>query len=341
MTPENFHIDWAKSQLADCRLCPRQCRVNRLQGQRGWCKAAADVHWFMEYVGYGEEPELTPSHTLFLSNCSMDCIWCQTADEQAVAPHTRLTAQSLREIIARGKAEGARNLNLLGGEPVVNLPGLLLLFAELEDLPPIVWNSNSYCCPDVLEVLDGLVSVYAMDLKVFSPECAARLTGTPDYPEVAMARLTELYRRFPERILLRHLVLPGHFECCTRPSLEWIAGTLPGVRVSLQDYIVMPRARSDAALGRFLSAEEFGRAKELAESLGIPLVERLPGQTTAPTQAVQQQLDLGRAAAVDKAVDVELILTPGGKLFLRHPNRPAAAFAADIVNPQTGTREVL
>jgi len=341
MRPENLNLDWARGQLEDCRLCPRQCRVNRLQNETGWCKAAANVTCFMEYVGYGEEPELTPSHTLFLTHCSMDCIWCQTADEQATSPHVRLTPQSLQRIVARGISEGARNLNLLGGEPVVNLPGLLLLFAELDELPPIVWNSNSYCCADALEVLDGLVSVYAMDLKTSSSECAAKLTKTPDYPEVAKARLVELYHRCPERILLRHLVLPGHFACCTRPSLEWIAAALPGVRVSLQDYVVMPRARPDASLGHFLSAEEFARAKGLAGELGIPLVERLPGQATAPAMAVQQQLDLGKPINGEKTIDIELILSPEGKLFLRHPNRPAAALAADIVNPQPGTGGVL
>ncbi len=332
MDSDRFHLDWARRQLADCRVCPRQCGVNRLRGEKGWCRAGAEVYWFLEYVGYGEEPELTPSHTLFLSHCSMDCLWCHTAPEQAALPHRLLTADSLRQIIAKGVGEGAMNLHFLGGEPSVNLPGLLLLLAELDCLPPLVWNSNSYCSAEVWEVLKDLIAVYAVDLKLFAAGCAARLTATPDYPEVAMARLTELYRSVPERILLRHLVLPGHFHCCTKPALEWIAAALPGVRVSLQEYILMPRARSDVRLGRFLQADEFAAAVSLATDLGIPLAVRLPGAAVAPATAVRRQLELGGVPALAQAIDIELVLSPEGRMFLRHPNRPAAELAAAILS---------
>jgi hypothetical protein len=148
--------------------------------------------------------------------------------------------------------------------------------------------------------------------------------GAADYWDVVRQRVLELYRLEPDRdkIILRHLVLPGHFECCTRPVLEWVARELPGIKVSLNcDYLVMPAARRQGSLGRFLSAEEKTQAQALAERLGLRLTRPAP-LSTVPGAA-------SPAPAGGTSV-VELVIDPSGNVFIRHPVRGIMELAAAL-----------
>ncbi len=310
-------LDWAAAQLAECRLCPRQCRVNRAAGETGWCGAGPDAACFLHYVHYGEEAELAPSLSVFLTGCNLRCRFCHTAIERRERPAKPLTPERLRAIIARGLAEGARNVSFHGGEPTVNLPALLRLFAALDGLPPIVWNSNLYCTAETLEAIRGIPTVYLADLKFGNAACAERIAGAGDYWDVVRARLRQVAEAEPGKLLVRHLVLPGHPECCTRPALEWLAADLSAARVSLKtDYLVMPDARGDPQLGRFLTAEEIRQAERLAADLGIPLAA---GPDFA---AVRDAPPQGR-----EPLDVELVISPTGAIFLHHPTRDLTSVA--------------
>jgi putative pyruvate formate lyase activating enzyme len=262
-----------------------------------------------------------------------------------------LTSSVLAGLIARGRGEGARNLNILGGEPGVNLPGVLELLAAVEPrlgmatgsddgpwsaatgsacLPPLIWNSNFYCAPEVLEAVSGLVALYLPDLKFGCSFCAEALCGAADYWEVVTARLREVSQREPGRMLVRHLLLPGHFSCCTRPALAWLAREIPGVRVSLKrDYLVMPQARSDARLRRFLTPEEVDLAAGLATSLGLNY--QLSGTTPcdlAAATACPHAAGNGQPAGSRPPQTLEIAISPQGQVFLRHPTRAAAAAVA-------------
>ena len=147
-------LDWAQAQLAECRLCPRDCRVDRTSGETGWCGADDRAQVFMEFVHYGEEAPLAPSHTFYLTGCNLRCVFCHTAPDRQGRGQA-LTGERLRALVERGRREGARNVNFLGGEPTVSLPALLRLFAEVRDLPPLVWNSNLYCTADALAALEA------------------------------------------------------------------------------------------------------------------------------------------------------------------------------------------
>lgn len=308
-------LDWAEAQSAECRLCPRDCRADRRAGELGRCGAGPDAAFYMDYVHYGEEAELVPSHTVYLTGCNLRCVFCHTAEERRTRPARRLTPAALGELVERGRAQGARNLNLLGGEPTVNLPALLRLLAAVRDVPPVVWNTNLYATGEALARLEGLVEVWLADLKFGSAACGERLAGAADYWDVARARLGELDAA---RTIVRHLVLPGHLDCCTRPVLEWLAAELPNVRVSLKlDYLVMPAARADADIGRFLTREEARRAGELAGSLGLRLVP-------------QAEIRAGEGGPDTSEVEMEVVISPEGAVYLRHPTGEAAALARGL-----------
>ncbi|MFC1671644.1 radical SAM protein [Planctomycetota bacterium] len=311
---------WAERQLAECRLCPRQCGVDRAGGETGWCGATADAQYFMEYVHYGEEPELVPSHTVYLTGCNLGCVFCHTAFERKDAANVRLlTSKELTAVIARGREEGAKNLNLLGGEPAVNLPALLGLFEEVTDVPPVVWNTNLYCTAETLSMTEGIADVYLADLKFGSDGCAKGAAKVNDYVDVVRSRLRELYQG-GKKMIIRHLVLPGHVACCTRPSLEWIAKELPGARVSLKrDYLVMPGAKEHKDFGRFLSMEETSAVEELASSLDLDFVQSSLSSSPAPA---------GRKGT--RTLDAEVVISPDGEVYLHHPTREIADLGAGI-----------
>lgn len=322
-------LDWANKALSECRLCPRDCRVNRIAEKLGWCGAGAQVQYYKEFVHYGEEPDLSPSHTVYLKHCNLQCLFCHTACERNTAAAIYLTPNRLKEIVEHGRSRGARNLNILGGEPMVNLPGLLKIFAEVETSCPIIWNTNLYCSETALELVAGIPDVYLADLKFGNAVCAKKLADSDDYWDVVRTRLIDLEScEGKNKIIVRHLVMPGHIECCTRPVLEWMAKKLTGVRLSLGlNYLVMPGARNDPHLKRFLTESERFQAEKIANTLGLHLVQR-----GNPSLYRDMLAHNEGGYCFD---DVDFILSPDGRIFVQHPTRGATDLALNVAENYT------
>ena len=273
---------------------------------------------FMEYVHWAEDADIVPAQTIYLMGCNLECLFCQTGDERRRLPAATLTPGLFRSILDRGRAAGARTVDILGGEPTVNAPALVELFAAGPDFPGLVWNTNLYGCAETFGLLDGIVDIFLADIKFGNAACSARLSGTADAGDVARARSREIMARGPEKLIVRHLVVPGHFDCCTRPVLEWIAAELPGVRVSLKT-VFMPWAGRKEPENRFLTPGEVDAATALAASLGLRLTR----------DAVLPGPDDG-AVGDGRPIDFEVAISPAGDIYLRHVVREAAALLAAI-----------
>jgi len=215
-----------------CFLCPRNCGVNRWAGELGYCGVGRHGRLFQEYINYGEELELIPSHTVYFTGCNLRCCYCQFEDFVA-RPELgiTLTPYGLAEIIERGRAAGAKNVNFVGGEPMVSIYSILnaLLYLKIEQ--KIVLDTNMYFHPLLFDLLDGVVDVYVADLKYGNDLCAQRLSGGENYCAVVTDNLRRVYGR--TEVIVRHLLLPGHQECCFRPLAAWLSRNLPGVKFSL------------------------------------------------------------------------------------------------------------
>jgi putative pyruvate formate lyase activating enzyme len=164
---------------------------------------------------------------------------------------------------------GCRNINLVGGEPTPWLGHWLETFRIVDVNMPIVWNSNAYYSPETAELLAGFADVYLLDFKYGPGSCAEKLSGTPNYRQVATHNLLKA-KQYGE-LLLRVLVLPGHLGCCTKPILDWIAANL-GVetRVNLMfQYRPEWRAYEVPELRRRLTGAEVARAQQLAKEAGL------------------------------------------------------------------------
>lgn len=272
----------AHRMLQRCELCERRCRADRASGVIGHCGVTA-ARISSEFLHMGEEPDLVPSYTIFFSGCTFNCVFCQNWDistkpgsGQEVDPD--VLARMIEER-GRSKTPGthalgqyARNVNWVGGDPTSNLPFILDVLGNCNANLPQIWNSNMYLTEESMQLLDGIIDVYLTDFKYGNDNCAFRLSNARDYMRV-VTRNHRLARDQAE-VIVRHLVLPNHYECCTKPVLEWISENLRDVKINvMSQYRPEHRAPEFQDIARPLRISEFRAAIDLAEKLGLELAD--------------------------------------------------------------------
>ena len=204
-----------------CRLCPRECAVNRLSGQRGFCKMPPQPRLARAALHYGEEPPIGVfgAGAVFFSGCTLGCKYCQNAEISLEGWGKTVSAEALREIFLRLIEDGAQCIDLV--TPTHFLPSVLPALSP--KLPvPVVYNCGGYERVETLRELEGLVDIYLPDFKYSDSALAARLSDAPDYPAAAEAAIAEMFRQVGKPVItdgimtrgliVRHLVLPGQIE---------------------------------------------------------------------------------------------------------------------------------
>jgi len=270
----DLKIEIADRMLDACDLCPHHCLVDRNHGAYGYCGVDnnSSVHW--EGILSGEERELIPSHEVFFSGCTMRCAFCYS-HEHITKPMSGevQTPDALGDRIRRRLSEGAISLNLVGGEPTVHIPNILKSLRQANVKVPVIWNSNMYITPPAMEILDGIVDLYLGDIHFGNDRCAAQLGRIPNY----LPSITTSFQMAVDSgagVIIRHLVVPGHLECCTRPSLEWAKAHFPGTLFHLMfQYVPDYRAVGDPQIGRPLNRSEMDKATKMAQEIGVLLYE--------------------------------------------------------------------
>ena len=287
----------AVAALADCRLCPRDCGVNRLEDRWSACKTGRHAVVSSHFPHFGEEDCLrgwNGSGTIFFAHCNLRCVFCQNHSiSQDIKPH-RAPAGAPPERIADMMLElqrrGCHNINLVTPEHVV--PQVLEALAEAADRGlalPVVYNTSAYDAPESLRLMDGVVDVYMPDVKFWSRERSRRYMKAADYPAVAREAIREMHRQVgPLRtdddglavrgLLVRHLVMPGLLDE-TREILGWLARELgPETYVNLMDQYRpegrVPGSGRHAEIDRGLRPDEFRDAVRLARDAGLRLDRR-------------------------------------------------------------------
>jgi len=275
-----------------CRVCPRYCKVNRAEDERGACLIGRYAVVASAFPHFGEEDVLRGwmgSGTIFMSGCNLRCVFCQNYDISQVVRGTRVTPEQLATLMLRLQELGCHNLNIVTPEHVVPQVVEALYLAVQRGLRlPLVYNTSAYDSRESLQVLDGLVDIYMPDFKVWTSESARRyLKSKEDYAEVARESIREMHRQVGDLqidemglayrgLLLRHLVMPGLVEE-TKAILNWIAQTLgPNTYVNLmaQYYPANKVGEAYPEINRSVYREEYLEALEYAESLGLRLDRR-------------------------------------------------------------------
>lgn len=274
--PEKSLLDLKRTlawrMLSACEFCERRCKRNRRRGEIGFCGLGAEARLSSEFMHMGEEACLVPSHTLFFIGCNFYCVYCQNwTISRQVEKGLPVTGEYLAQLVRKRRlGEGSRNVNLVGGSPTPNLHVILDMLLNLDVNVPIVWNSNMYMTQKAMALLHGVVDVYLGDFKYGNNDCAKRLSRAPRYFEV-VTRNFLLAREQGAELLIRHLVLPNHVDCCTRKILEWIAENLGNeVRVNIMgQYRPEFEAYKHEDISRRISGEEMSRAFAIAKELGL------------------------------------------------------------------------
>ena len=257
----------------DCQLCEHRCGVNRAEGELGRCKADSTARVFRHRIEYGEELELIPSHLFYLSGCDLRCAFC-IAGANAFDPGRgiELTSEFFNDAVEWGRRRGAKNIQWVGGEPTIHLPAILRVMADCPRLPPVVWKSDFHGTPEAFELLHGSVDVYVADFKFGNDACAKRLAGIDNYVQIVTRNLQIAARQ--SRLIVRHLLLPGHAECCYDPIVSWMHASLPDVPFSLRDgYLPSWRSQHYAELAKPLPQADARRARELAHHGGLRVIQ--------------------------------------------------------------------
>lgn len=267
-------IGKAEAALRDCRICSRLCGVDRMAGPAGRCGAGPEPRIFSAQVEVGDEWEIIPAFAIALSGCNMRCSFCITGDESWHPSRGRpLEASAVAARAAASMHAGqAQSLLVLGGEPTVHLPWLLRLVAAMPDAARLVLKTNGLSTKPARELLGGLFNTWIIDFKFGGDACAESLSHTPRYLDAIQETLLWAAAE-PLTLIVRHLLLPGHIDCCWRPIAAWLAECLPQVKVSLRSsYWPSWRAVSRAPLDRPLAASELAVALEIAQKFNLRLV---------------------------------------------------------------------
>ena len=257
--------------LKRCELCERKCRADRTGGERGWCKVPDRMLVSSMFPHWGEERFLVPSFTVFFWSCTFSCVYCQnwTVSQRLEMP-TEITE---KELAARIDSCGCKNVNFVGGEPTPYLPFILKTLKFVKSDIPVIWNSNFYMSEKSMGLLKGIVDLYLSDFKYGNNRCAWRLSRTKRYTEVVKRNHILAFQ--DSDLVVRHLVLPGHTECCSKPVLDFISESF-GRKVIVN---IMPQYRPEYRAREFpdisggLREDEFEEVVDYAKSLGLNSTE--------------------------------------------------------------------
>jgi len=268
----------ARSLLARCSLCFHRCATDRLSGPSGLCHAGDLARVFAAQTDVSDELELLPSFAISLSGCNLRCDFCITgAPSWNPRAGNPLDFHRLREQADRATARGAKHIMILGGEPTIHLPSLLELIATLPDSTPIVLKTNACFTEDARTLLAGLINVWLPDFKFGNAECALRLAAIPiatDYVQTVTHNLLWMAaQEASSDLIVRHLVMPGHVNCCWQSIAQWLATRLPDVKVSLRSgYWPAWHAARHRELRVPLPQSELKRAQAIARDHDLTLV---------------------------------------------------------------------
>ena len=250
-----------------CRLCPRQCGVDRAAGQLGFCRCTDKALVAKTMLHKWEEPALAGSGgsgAIFFGGCTLGCKYCQNKAISGGPVGEEVDGKILRSMMERLIGEGAENIDLV--TPTHYLPAVLEALEQ--PLPvPVVYNCGGYERVESLRLLEGKVDIYLPDLKYADNHLAKALSGAGDYFEVATAAIKEMVRqtgkpvfegeRLKKGVVVRHLILPGQVENSLK-VLDWLGETFaPGqVLVSLMRQYT-PMGGLPAPLDRRVNDEEY------------------------------------------------------------------------------------
>jgi putative pyruvate formate lyase activating enzyme len=275
--------------LAECTLCPRGCKVNRLAGETGYCRTGSRAVVASYDAHFGEESCLVGaggSGTIFFSHCSLGCVFCQNYGISHEGQGMEVDSGQLAAMMVSLQKQGCHNINLVTPSHVVPQIVAALPAAMEKGLDlPLVYNSSGYDAAETLRLLDGIVDIYMPDFKFWSSASAKRFANAPDYPDRARTAVTEMHRQVGDLqwdsdglafrgLLVRHLVMPGGLDE-TGEIMRFLAALSPSTYVNvMEQYRPLFRAGNFPPIDRPLRPEEYEEALRRSRQAGLTRLEQ-------------------------------------------------------------------
>jgi putative pyruvate formate lyase activating enzyme len=275
----------ARKGLSPCRICPRQCKVDRLANEKGTCRTGSTAVVSSYAPHFGEESPLVGSGgsgTIFLTHCSLLCVFCQNYELSHLGQGIETDAPQLSSMMVSLQRQGCHNINFVTPTHVVpHIIAALPKAIEKGLTVPLVYNSSGYDSVQTLQLLEGIFDIYMPDFKFWTGESGKRFAKAPDYPEEAKKAILEMHRQVGDLVLdeegvatkgllVRHLVMPGGLAE-TREIFRFLAREVSvDTYVNVMDqYRPCGKAHQYPSINRRLRNDEYQRALKLAAEAGL------------------------------------------------------------------------
>ncbi|ACL04514.1 radical SAM domain-containing protein [Desulfatibacillum aliphaticivorans] len=276
--------------LNPCRVCPRNCGVDRTGGENGFCGLDHQLHISWAGLHQGEEPMFSgPGGTanFFFTSCNLACVYCQNyqISQQGLADSV-CTPEDFAQKALELEAAGAGFLGLVSPSHQVPQVREALVHAQKAGVGlPVLYNSSAYDSVEMLKSLDGLVDVYLPDLKYSSNAMAEKYSQAPGYVEAAREAVLEMHRQTGDMdidpdsglankgVWVRLLVLPGDVSGLWESLCFLALEVSTGIGLSIMSqYSPLHRAGEFPEINRTITQEEYDQAVGMAEELGFELI---------------------------------------------------------------------
>ena len=278
-------INRAYEILKECQVCPRRCKVNRLEGKKGVCMIG-ELPMVSSYSPhFGEEAPLVGrygSGTIFITSCNLGCVFCQNYDISHLREGREVSLEVLAHMMIELQEMGCHNINFVTPTHVVpQILGALPHAIKHGLCIPLVYNTSSYDNVETLQLLDKVIDIYMPDMKFADSDVAKRLCNAEDYPDIAMAAIKEMHNQVGDLetdeggvafkgLLVRHLVMPEGLAG-TRKIMRFLAKEISNnTYVNIMDqYRPCGEAYNFPPLHRRITVEEYSEAVSIANEEGI------------------------------------------------------------------------
>ena len=264
----DLKIELAHRILKNCHFCDRKCSVDR-EREKGTCKLGEESYVSSWFHHMGEEAPLIPSGTIFFESCSFKCVFCQNSDiSQNPSWTVAVNGRKLAAIANELAREKVKNINY-----VTPLPNTYVIIESLkyqtENITQL-WNSNMYCSKDTMKLLLELMDFWLPDFKYYNDQNAEKYSQIPHFVETVTRSHKMAHDKGSGEMIIRHLVLPNHVECCTKPILDWIAENTPKAVVNIMgQYRPAYKAREYPEINRRPTSKELNVVRDYATKLEI------------------------------------------------------------------------
>lgn len=278
-------VDEAIASLGECSVCPRLCKVDRLDDGTAVCGTGRLARVSSWGAHLGEEDCLRGrrgSGTIFFAQCNLRCVFCQNWEISWGGEGTERTPDQIAQMMLQLQDQGCHNINFVTPEHVVpQVLEALLLAVEGGLRIPLVYNTSAYDSLESLRQMDGVVDIYMPDFKFWDPETSSRFLKAKDYPEAARQAIREMHRQVGDLVLdgegiarqgllVRHLVMPGGLAD-TREIMRFLVREVsPGTYVNVMaQYRPAARASRHPEIHRRITPEEVEDAVQIAREEGV------------------------------------------------------------------------